>query len=41
MKSFKTFMHEQHISQGETTSSPEFLDKEAKKAAEEMKGLVE
>lgn len=55
-------MQEQHMSQGETTSSPEFLekkqrrderivakieeptkevDKEAKKAAEEMKGMVE
>lgn len=62
MKRFKTFMQEQHMSQDETTLSPEFLekkqirderivakieeptkevDKEAKKAAEEMKGMVE
>jgi len=31
MKSFKTFMYEQHMSQGETTLNPDFLEKKQKR----------
>jgi hypothetical protein len=31
MKRFKTFIHEQHLSQTETTSSPEFLERKQRK----------